>query len=285
MSETKSKELTASKGSISAVTLAKEFKISVGELQTIQNTIARGATLEELKLFLFQAKRTKLDPFSRQIHLVKRGDTAVIQTGIDGYRAIAERTGNYAGSDEPIYDLEEAGKIPGKATVKVWKFVQGQKVSFEATARWAEYFPGEKIGFMWKSKPYLMLGKCAEALALRKAFPNDLSGLYVKEELDKFEAPANQTEEKPAYREVVMTAIGFANSCPEDRIEAIKNSMVKNNFTDEETKAVMDILDSRFEPKNEPSPEDNQDVPDTETTIKVDAEEVAPENPFNKNKK
>lgn len=250
-------------GAISAVTLAKEFKISVGELQTIQNTIAKGASLDELKLFLFQAKRTGLDPFSRQIHLVKRGDTAVIQTGIDGYRTVAERTGKYAGNDEPVYELD-AKKQPLKASVTVWKMVEGQRVAFTASALWDEYFPGEKIGFMWKNKPFLMLGKCAEALALRKAFPNDLSGLYVKEELEKVETPT-ETPEKPAFREIVMTAIKFAETCGIERVPDLKGKMIVNKFTVEETKAVEDILDERF-PKatpsdnNEPSEEEKDKI-------------------------
>lgn len=241
------KKAIVKSGAISAVSLSKEFKISVGELQTIQNTIAKGATVEELKLFLFQAKRTGLDPFSRQIHLVKRntkdGEVAVIQTGIDGYRAIAERTGKYAGSDDPVYDIDEPGKKPGKATVKVWKIVNGERVAFEATARWAEYYPGDKMGFMWNGKPYLMLGKCAEALALRKAFPADLSGLYVQEELQKDETVI--PPEKPPFREVVMTAIKFAESCNENLIPNLQQKMIDHKFTSEETRAVEDILCDR----------------------------------------
>ena len=77
----------------------------------------------------------------------------------------------------------------------VYKIVGGQRCGFTATARWDQYFPGEKQGFMWKKMPHLMLGKCAEALAIRKAFPAELSGLYTQEEMQQASAPDNGTSE------------------------------------------------------------------------------------------
>jgi phage recombination protein Bet len=134
-----------------------------------------------LALFLHQCKRTGLDPLARQIYCIKRGGKATIQTGIDGYRLIADRTGVYAGNDDPRFEGDEDGH-PLKATVTVWKLVGGQRCGFTATARWSEY---KAEGPMWGRMPYLMLGKVAEALALRKAFPADLSGLYTDEEMDQ----------------------------------------------------------------------------------------------------
>ncbi len=158
------------------------------QVDLIRRTIARGATDDELTLFLGQCRRTGLDPFAKQIYLVKRWDSKAqkevmaIQVGIDGYRLIADRTKSYAGNDDPVFDSESE---PQKATVTVYKVVDGVRCGFTATARWSQYFPGEKQGFMWKRMPHLMLGKCAEALALRKAFPAELSGLYIAEELDQ----------------------------------------------------------------------------------------------------
>lgn len=150
------------------------------QIDLIKKTVAKGATNDELKLFMVVANKTGLDPFTRQIHFVKRGDTGTFQVGIDGLRTIAERTGLYAGNDDPVFDKEIN---PTKATVTVYKFVKGVRCPFTATARWSQYYPGDKQGFMWKKMPHLMLGKCAEALALRKAFPNDLSGLYTDDEM------------------------------------------------------------------------------------------------------
>ncbi len=163
------------------------------QIDLIKRTIAVGATNDELQLFLHQAKRTGLDPLSRQIHFVKRKDKGTIQTAIDGYRLIADRTGKYAGSDDYLFDegisqyMHMIGKRgnPITATVTVYKMVDGSKVPFTATAAWGEYFPGEAQGFMWKKMPYLMIGKCAEALALRKAFPAELSGIYTNEEMQQ----------------------------------------------------------------------------------------------------
>jgi phage recombination protein Bet len=163
------------------------------QVELIKRTIAVGATMDELQLFLYQAKRTGLDPLSRQIHFVKRKDKGTIQTAIDGYRLIADRTGKYAGSDDYLFDegipqyLHMIGKdtqVPVTATVTVYKMCDGMKVAFTATAGWSEYCPSdEKSGFMWRKMPYLMIGKCAEALALRKAFPAELSGIYTNEEM------------------------------------------------------------------------------------------------------
>lgn len=155
---------------------------NVGQLNLIKRTFAAGATTDEFALFVGVAKRAGLDPFTRQIHMVKRGGQMSIQCGIDGYRAIAERSGTLAGIEDAVYDSEE-NLQPKKASVTVYRMLEGIRVSFTASARWSEYFPGEKLGFMWKKMPYLMLGKCAESLALRKAFPNDLSGLYTNEEM------------------------------------------------------------------------------------------------------
>jgi phage recombination protein Bet len=190
------------------------------EIELIKNTVAKGATDNELKLFLMVAKRSGLDPFSKQVHFVKRktwnaakktyDEVGTIQTGIDGYRAIAERTGTLAGIDDAAFDSEE-GAHPNKATVTVYRFLSGQRVGFSASARWAEYAALDRDGnpaAMWKKMPYLMLAKCAEALALRKAFPNDLSGLYTSEEMQQADRPT-------------LAGEGYDNSPVADDVEVI----------------------------------------------------------------
>lgn len=176
----KERSLTTTGGSLPAMTFTPD------QIDLVKRTVAKGTTDDELALFLYTAKKTGLDPLVRQIYAVKRtgksGPQMTIQTGIDGYRLMADRTGKYAGNDDPVYDNE---KDPKKATVTVYKMVNGERCGFTATARWDQYYPGDLQGFMWKKMPHLMLGKCAEALALRKAFPAELSGVYVKEEMEQ----------------------------------------------------------------------------------------------------
>lgn len=205
--------MTEKKKATRAVALANNSRAAVAapvpdamteeQVALIKDTIAKGASDDELRLFLYTAKRTGLDPLMRQIHFVKRKaknpdgtwrDQMTIQTGIDGYRAIAVRTGHLAGIDDAVFDTEKAIH-PEKATVTVYRMVGGQRCPFAATARWDEYVQmkdeyigGQKTGNkttsgLWAKMPYLMLAKCAEALALRKAFPNDLSGIYTTEEM------------------------------------------------------------------------------------------------------
>ena len=165
--------------------VVQDFEFSQSEVETIKENVAKGATDNELKMFLHQCSRTGLDPLSKQIHFIKRGGRATIQAGIDGLRAIAERTGKYAGNDDYVYndtktmyEMSSKGELPKTATATVYKIVDSVRVEFSATALWDAYCPQGKESFMWNKMPYLMLGKCAEALALRKAFPNDLSGIY-----------------------------------------------------------------------------------------------------------
>lgn len=164
------------------------------QVALIKNTVAKGADMDELHLFLYTAKKVGLDPLAKQIYFNKfrnkdGSSTMTIITGIDGYRSIAERTGQLAGIDDAIFDdgnKNEAGKEPvnpSKATVTVYRMVSGQRVAFTASARWKEYVVGGNKGFMWTKMPYNQLAKCAEALALRKAFPNDLLSLRTDDEM------------------------------------------------------------------------------------------------------
>lgn len=157
------------------------------KLDLIRQTVAVGHSPAEMELFFYQARRTGLDPLARQIYSIKRGGKATIQVGIDGYRLIADRTNLYAGNDDAVF--VEGEKYPESATVRVWKIVGGQRCPFTATARWDEYYPGDQSGQMWRKMPHTMLGKCAEGLALRKAFPAELSGTYVDAEMHQAGRP------------------------------------------------------------------------------------------------
>lgn len=167
-------------GALSADVLTPE------RIELLKRTVCRGASDDEFALFVSVANRAGLDPFSRQIHAVRRGNAMTIQTGIDGYRLIAQRSGQYAGQDDIVYDTED-GAHPNTARCTVYRFSNGQRVGTTKTARWREY--AQESGPMWRKMPWCMLGKCAEALALRAAFPQELSGLYTSEEMDQADAP------------------------------------------------------------------------------------------------
>src|SRR3990167_1957882 len=143
--------------------------------------------------FIYVCFRTGLDPIVGQIYAVHRwnnklGDFQMtIQAGIDGMRLAAQRNGNYAGQDDAIFEpLDENTKAPRKASVTIYKIVKSHKVPFTATARWGEYaqiMSDGKLMGMWEKMPYNQLSKCAESLALRKGFPNELSGIYSEDEM------------------------------------------------------------------------------------------------------
>ena len=148
-----------------------------------------------IKMFARYCATSGLSPFKKQVHLIVRnsnqGPRFTIQTAIDGYRSIADRSGHYAGNDDAKFDqgltqfecISAGIKQPTTATVSVYKLVGGQRCPFTATATWDAYCPPEKQAFMWNKMPFTMLAKCAEALALRKAFPDELGGVYTDEEM------------------------------------------------------------------------------------------------------
>jgi len=164
------------------------------QVELMKRTIAKGTTDDEFKVFLYTCKRTGLDPFVKQIYAIKRYDAESgsyvmgIQVGIDGMRLIASRTDQLAGVDAPVFDVDPNETWhPFTATVTVYRMKDGERMPYSHTVRWTEYVQKKKDGTptrMWSKDgmPFNQLGKCAEAGALRKGFPNDLSGLTTADE-------------------------------------------------------------------------------------------------------
>lgn len=238
-------------------------KLNKSQITLIKNTVAKGASDDELRLFLQVCKGANLNPFLKQVFLVPRWDAKegkeirAIQVSIDGFRAIAEESGAYAGNEDAVFTgddtitlTEKDGKtkktikVPLEAKVTVYKIVDGGRYAFSATARWSEYYPGAKMGFQWHIRPYLMLGKCAEALALRKAFPKLLSGMYAQEELERGQTDTNGTQKTQNALSTVMKMISEA-SIPE--LEELKKKVEKTTKYDATQKAeLLKAIDAAF---------------------------------------
>lgn len=168
-------------------------EVTTDQLDLIRRTIAKDATPDELKLYLYDCARQGVHPLDRLIHFTKRSGRYTPITSIDFMRIRAADSGEMAGSDDPAFHDTEPSDDNFHATVTVYRMTQGQKFPYTATARWSEYKP-DANDFMWKKMPHTMLGKCAEALALRKGFPKQLAGLYAREEMDQAPAPPLVTE-------------------------------------------------------------------------------------------
>lgn len=170
-------------------------------------------TDEELLFFAQVAQSTQLDPTKREIYgiyrNVKQKDGTYkpklsIQTGIDGFRVAAERSNKFGGSKEPIFtydpeiiisvNSEGVGKtVPNRASVTVLKVMGERVLETTRSVNWADFYPGDKQGSMWRKMPEVMLAKVAEAQALRAAFPN-CSQLYLEEEMLTVEATPAGTD-------------------------------------------------------------------------------------------
>ena len=177
------------------------------QIELIKRTVCKGATDDELELFVQVCNRTGLDPFRRQIYAIKRFDlslgTEVMQTqvSIDGLRTLANDSDQVAGQVGPFWcgsdgswrDVWLASQPPRAAKVTVLRALQrGGLAEFTGVALYDSYCQRKKDGSptrMWAQMSPEMLAKCAESLALRKAFPAQLSGLYTGDEMAQADNP------------------------------------------------------------------------------------------------
>ena len=196
--------------------------ISRDQVELIKKTVAIGATDDELKLFLYQAEKRGLDPLTRQIHFIKRkrwnddtksyDEVGTIQTGIDGFRLIADRTGKLGGIKRGVITGDNGELLRAWAEVyrNDWKEPAREEVSFKEYCQKKK--DGEPMG-LWKTMPETMLKKVAEAAALRMAFPENLSGLYSDDEMSQADAPVKVIKAEP------MIEPDATANMPVDKIE------------------------------------------------------------------
>lgn len=239
------------------------------KVELLKRTICKGGSDDELDLFLAICKRTNLDPFQKQIYAVKRWDSKAnrevmgAQTGIDGFRLIAQRSGKYDGQEGPFwcgpdakwFDVWTKKEPPSASKVIIYKVGSTRGVS--AVAHWNEYAQKKKDGGyikQWNDMPALMLAKCAESLALRKAFPNETSGLYTVEEYpppteDKKPRPKDVTPEIEGVSDMTLESmrgllfeIAKERNWPADKVTAvIKQRYHKSSTKDLNTDEIRDL--------------------------------------------
>ena len=157
------------------------------QMKLITDVVARGATPDELKLFLYRCHNLGLDPLKPgQIYFIKYGNSpGTIVVGIEGFRARAVKTGKLSGIKRGSLKDDKGNLIGAWAEVfrSDWKECAREEVPLN------EYNTGKGN---WAKMPETMIKKIAEAAALRMAFPDDLGGIYTNEEMDQAEKDAQR---------------------------------------------------------------------------------------------
>jgi phage recombination protein Bet len=154
-------------------------------LETLKSTVAQGATNEEFHMFVEMCKGTGLNPFKRELWFIKANGRVQMMTGINGFYTIANNVPEYDGIEIGLVGPDGAylpQTYPKQDFIGAWAKVyrKDRKIASEGVAMLGEY---DKNYGNWKTMRRVMIAKCAESIALRKAFPQQLNGLYTSEEM------------------------------------------------------------------------------------------------------
>lgn len=161
---------------------------------------------DEIDQLIYLCLKRGIDPllghlvpiFRKDKHNPERSSVKFLST-IDAIRLVATRTGQAAGSDDPVYIESSNGRVI-KATVTVYRMVDGVRCPTTRSAYLSEFLPPNPSETLWVTMPHVMTAKCAEASAWRAAFPEECGELYAQEEMDQ--ARPDPRLEDPRYIEL-----------------------------------------------------------------------------------
>jgi phage recombination protein Bet len=267
---------------MSALQTVKQSDVDL--VHVLQNSLYPGAEIGSVQMVLNYCAAAGLDPMQKPVHIVPIWDGKakrmrdVIMPGIGLYRTQAARSGNYAGVSEAEYGPDVTEKLGGvEVTYPAWCKVSvkrllpnGQVAEFSATERWKENYAvkggADKSiapNSMWQKRPYAQLAKCAEAQALRKAFPEfgsaatademegkeiDMGAAEVVHETKPTELPAYQAEDFAANLPIWKKSIGDGRINPEQVIVRVSS---KYRLSEEQKAAIRALEAKEEEPQRE----------------------------------
>jgi phage recombination protein Bet len=171
-------------------------------LTTLRDTVAKNATPAELAMFIEFAKGTGLNPFKKEIWFIKGNDGRIqMMTGINGFWTLANSFAEFDGAEGGLIDTEGnwVKSVPNGNFIGAWCRVyrKDRRIAMEGEAMLSDY---SKAFGLWKTAPRIMIRKVAESIALRKAFPQQLNGLYTAEEMpESYQVKAEVVEDKPRF--------------------------------------------------------------------------------------
>lgn len=143
----------------------------------------------EAIVFMTICKARRLNPFTKQVYFLPYTNkktnvtTYSMIVSIDGFRSLAARTGLYGGQDEPIYTYDKNERLVSCKIAVYRKDFDRPTVAVAHLSEYVQYSYDGSVNKTWAKSPHIMLAKCAEALALRKAFPDELGGLHEESEM------------------------------------------------------------------------------------------------------
>jgi phage recombination protein Bet len=175
--------------SIKDIELFQDGKIDYSKAEVakvLRETVAKGLTDSEYIAFGTLCAATGLNPIRKEIWAIKTNQGLQIMTGLNGYRAIANSHPSYDGMEGPTFHYDESGNL---LSAEVFVFRKDRSRAHKGYAILKEV---SNNGPVWKQRTHQMLAKCAECDGLRRAFPQEMSGLYAEEEMpSEFSKPSD----------------------------------------------------------------------------------------------